>query len=328
MRRTRTAHKSGNMVNVPEGEQGFWPSYTDMMSSFALILFFLMLIAYLSNIITGNHLLDTEKKLQATEDSLQETLIQIDAKKAELDQLSLDLEATRQRNTEQEEKLKETSALLEEKQAQLNSQQQQIEDQKEYISLTTNELTKLRSQMQTVAALRLEVVEKIRDSIATSLGDASAVTINDSGNIVLNEGLLFSTGEARIKPDSYATLNKIASGFAQFLRDPNNAKYTESITISGHADSTGSDDINRALSAERANSVLAYLLSANGGELNPYAKYFCAAGYSNTRPIADNSTSEGRAKNRRIEISVVLKDDSMQTIIDEYLDQPIPETQG
>ena len=39
-----------------DNEQNFWPSYADMMSSFALILFFLMLLAYLSNIQTGNNL--------------------------------------------------------------------------------------------------------------------------------------------------------------------------------------------------------------------------------------------------------------------------------
>ena len=36
------------------GEQGFWPSYADMMSALALILFFLMLISYIQNLITGN----------------------------------------------------------------------------------------------------------------------------------------------------------------------------------------------------------------------------------------------------------------------------------
>ena len=42
------------------GEQGFWPSYADMMSAVALILFFLMLLSYISNLITGNNLHHTE----------------------------------------------------------------------------------------------------------------------------------------------------------------------------------------------------------------------------------------------------------------------------
>ena len=73
MKRSRAGFRSSRLVTTPEGEQGFWPSYADMMSSFALILFFLMLIAYLQNLITGNELISTEEKLSATEDTLAAT---------------------------------------------------------------------------------------------------------------------------------------------------------------------------------------------------------------------------------------------------------------
>ena len=48
------------------GEQGFWPSYADMMSAVALILFFLMLISYIQNLITGNDLQNTQDLLDDT----------------------------------------------------------------------------------------------------------------------------------------------------------------------------------------------------------------------------------------------------------------------
>ena len=48
------------------GEQGFWPSYADMMSAVALILFFLMLLSYIQNLITGNDLQNTQEVLNAT----------------------------------------------------------------------------------------------------------------------------------------------------------------------------------------------------------------------------------------------------------------------
>ena len=54
------------MVKSQEGEQGFWPSYADMMSAVALILFFLMLLSYISNMITGNNLKNTESQLEDT----------------------------------------------------------------------------------------------------------------------------------------------------------------------------------------------------------------------------------------------------------------------
>ena len=92
MKRTRSAFRSGKLVNTPEGEQGFWPSYADMMSSFALILFFLMLIAYLQNMITGNQLVSTQKVLKATQDTLATTVVQVEDAKKELSSLTLDLD--------------------------------------------------------------------------------------------------------------------------------------------------------------------------------------------------------------------------------------------
>ena len=50
------------------GEQGFWPSYADMMSAVALILFFLMLLSYIQNLVTGNDLQNTQEVLDQTKE--------------------------------------------------------------------------------------------------------------------------------------------------------------------------------------------------------------------------------------------------------------------
>ena len=92
------------------------------------------------------------------------------------------------------------------------------------------------------------------------------------------------------------------------------------------ADSTGSAELNRELSSKRANSVLNYLLKTGGGTLESHAQYFSASGYGATRPVADNSTFEGQALNRRIEISVILKDDGILDALDNYLAIEIPES--
>ncbi|MER2151896.1 MAG: OmpA family protein, partial [Candidatus Limivicinus sp.] len=110
----------------------------------------------------------------------------------------------------------------------------------------------------------------------------------------------------------------------QFLADPENVRYVDSIVISGHTDSTGTDETNRQLSTDRANAVLGYLLTNGGGKLQQYASYFCAAGYGETRPVATNDTEAGRAQNRRIEISIILKDDSIMDIVDTYLNIDLP----
>lgn len=119
-------------------------------------------------------------------------------------------------------------------------------------------------------------------------------------------------------------LDKLTDAFRTFLNDQNNAKYVDTIVIAGHTDNRGSDERNRELSAQRANAVLDYLFTQNDGKLNPYASYFCAAGYGATRPVASNDTDDGRSANRRIEISIILKDETVLEIVDAYLAEEMP----
>jgi len=71
------------------------------------------------------------------------------------------------------------------------------------------------------------------------------------------------------------------------------------LTIEGHTDNTGTAELNRTLSEQRANAVRDYLLKQQlpGGSLS-------AQGLGENNPVADNSTVEGRQKNRRVEIIV------------------------
>jgi outer membrane protein OmpA-like peptidoglycan-associated protein len=71
------------------------------------------------------------------------------------------------------------------------------------------------------------------------------------------------------------------------------------LTIEGHTDSTGSADFNQTLSEKRADAVRDYLVNQglDGGSLS-------AQGLGMDNPVADNSTPEGRQRNRRVEIIV------------------------
>lgn len=319
MRRGRAAFRSGNLVNTPEGEQGFWPSFADMMSSFALIMFFLMLIAYLQNIITGNNLISTQDKLAQTETTLASTQQQVQEAKDELALLTMDLDDAKQALVLQQEEMAEYAATISGQTVTIKEQEDQIASQKDYIALTTEELTRLRSQMQTIALLRLSVLDKIKKSIGATLGDESKVSIGGNGSIILSEGLLFDYNSASIKSASSPMLENLATAFTEFLSDPENAQYVDSIVISGHTDNSGGDARNRELSAERANAVLGYLLDNAKSSLKAYASYFCAAGYGSTRPVASNDTTAGKTANRRIEISIILKDETVLEIVDAYL---------
>jgi outer membrane protein OmpA-like peptidoglycan-associated protein len=72
------------------------------------------------------------------------------------------------------------------------------------------------------------------------------------------------------------------------------------VRVEGHTDSKGSDAYNIKLSQRRANAVRDYLI-AHGVE----ADRLVAVGYGETRPVADNGTAEGRARNRRVEFTIL-----------------------
>ena len=331
--RRQYSGRADSMVKSAEGEQGFWPSYADMMSAVALILFFLMLLSYIQNLITGNNLQNTQEllddtktrlastelELKDTEDSLALTLKQVEDAESELSKVTVDLDRVKLTLAEKEDDLAAQDQLL-------SNQAALLQEQEEYMKAASKEILELRGQMQTIAVLRLSILEQIRDSVVKVMGDASKVSIGENGNIVLSEGVFFDVGSSAIKAGAVPTLNQLIDVFQRFLSDPDNVKYVDSIVISGHTDSTGTDENNRVLSTDRANAVLGYLLDNGGGKLQQYASYFCAAGYGETRPVADNETEEGRAQNRRIEISIILKDDSVLDIVESYLDIDVPES--
>ncbi len=95
-----------------------------------------------------------------------------------------------------------------------------------------------------------------------------------------------------ITPVGTALLDEILAALAQFPDVP--------VEIGGHADSQGSEEANLELSERRATAVLAYLVAA--GE-DP--ERFVVIGYGESRPIADNTTAEGRQRNRRIEFTAL-----------------------
>jgi OOP family OmpA-OmpF porin len=101
----------------------------------------------------------------------------------------------------------------------------------------------------------------------------------------------FEYNSATLTPSSQATLNDAAATLA---RNPD-----LQVEVAGHTDSAGAAGYNQALSERRANSVRDYLISAGADPAN-----LTARGYGEDEPIADNSTSAGRAANRRVELRV------------------------
>lgn len=111
--------------------------------------------------------------------------------------------------------------------------------------------------------------------------------INKDGFVALY--INFDTGKATIKPDSNKTLDEVAAA----LKSAPALK----LEVGGHTDNVGTADANRKLSEDRAKSVVA-ALAARGVA----AARLTAKGYGQDKPVADNRTEDGRAKNRRVEL--------------------------
>ncbi|MBD3241739.1 MAG: OmpA family protein [Chitinivibrionales bacterium] len=108
------------------------------------------------------------------------------------------------------------------------------------------------------------------------------------GALILR-GVNFETGKAVLTPNSYRLLDDVYASLAE---------WTEvKLEIQGHTDSQGSNEVNQRLSQRRAEAVRDYLI---GKGIDP--SRLRAVGYGEVRPIADNTTAAGRAKNRRVEL--------------------------
>ncbi|GGH42289.1 membrane protein [Mangrovimonas yunxiaonensis] len=107
-----------------------------------------------------------------------------------------------------------------------------------------------------------------------------------------NSGVYFDTEKYNINAASQQTLNKLINVFKEYP-DTN-------VLVVGHTDSTGDAGYNMNLSKNRANAVMGYFIQ-NGLS----ASRFTANWFGETQPKYDNSTVEGRAKNRRVNIAIV-----------------------
>jgi outer membrane protein OmpA-like peptidoglycan-associated protein len=114
----------------------------------------------------------------------------------------------------------------------------------------------------------------------------------DEGSRVVLRNIFFDIDSHTLKPTSRTELNKVAD---YLLAHP-----SLEVEIGGHTDSTGSSAYNQDLSERRASAVVEYL--AGRGVIPGKLK---AKGYGDTKPVGDNTTEAGRAKNRRTELKIL-----------------------
>ena len=121
--------------------------------------------------------------------------------------------------------------------------------------------------------------------------DLLLVPIEVEATVVLNN-VFFDFDRATLKPDSYPELNRVA----ELMEERSGLR----IEVAGHTDNIGPDAYNVGLSERRARSVVNYLIGKGIDTSRFEIKYF-----GNTQPVADNSSREGRRKNRRVEFKIL-----------------------
>ncbi len=130
-----------------------------------------------------------------------------------------------------------------------------------------------------------ELRQQLQGTGVSVTRNGDEIILNMPGNIT------FRTDSAALKTDFFDVLNAVASVLEEYEKTV--------VVIEGHTDSTGSDAYNRQLSEQRAAAVGSYLESQDVS-----VERMVIVGHGETRPAATNATPEGRAQNRRVELTL------------------------
>ena len=151
-------------------------------------------------------------------------------------------------------------------------------------SKATEMANKLKSDIK---AMQDEADKKFKELQSSLI----QVTNDARGTIISMSDILFETGKANLTADLKTSLAKIAGILLVFK--------TSRVIVEGHTDNVGSEEYNQGLSEQRALNVMEFLI-----EQGVTPSRLTSIGYGFSRPIADNETKEGRAKNRRVDLIV------------------------
>lgn len=144
-------------------------------------------------------------------------------------------------------------------------------------------------------------MDRQAERIEEEIPGAEVTRVGEGINVIFNEdaGVYFDTNRSDVKGTSATTLDKLAGIFKEY---PNS-----NVLVEGHTDSAGSEEYNWKLSQQRAESVTSYLVGKGIS-----SGRFSTKWYGETQPRESNETSEGKAKNRRVELAIVASEELKQ----------------
>jgi len=209
------------------------------------------------------------------------TVTAVDVEENAKELAKIEVEEKVERDAEAEIKAKELAKIEAEEKAKRDAEAEI--KAKELAKIEAEEKAKRDAEMEAVLAKEAELA-------------ASAKCQSDLNSAMLNKSIHFRTNSATIKSESFDLLGSIAN----VMKACSQQISAKGITINGHTDSRGAESYNLSLSNRRAEAVKKYLVTqgVDGQQLK-------SIGHGESQPIADNSTKEGRAKNRRITFIII-----------------------
>jgi chemotaxis protein MotB len=199
---------------------------------------------------------------------------------------------------EQQGNLELSRSALDEERVALIAELEQLRERKLQIAEELEQERSLRAsqaqELRAIAGTYQSLVEELEQEVKS--GQVEIHSLRGRLQVRALEGILFDSGSAEIKPAGQAVLRKVAARVRELPG--------HHIVIEGHTDSVpiskGCFPSNWELSSTRAARVVRYLV-----EQGIDAGKLAATGHGPQRPIGDNETAQGRARNRRIEIVLV-----------------------
>jgi len=138
-------------------------------------------------------------------------------------------------------------------------------------------------------------MDRQAEEMRQDLEGARIERVGEGIMITFDSGILFDVNKSDLRPVAQDNLAQLSTILKKY-EDTN-------IIIAGYTDSDGSDAYNQTLSEQRAKSVGTYLAMNNVA-----SSRITEVGYGETKPVADNSTAEGKQANRRVEVAIMAND--------------------
>ena len=343
MPRYHSSHRKNGRQGGDSGS--FWISYSDLMSAivlvFVLILFYCMyqyfdmLEVKTAELLRQSGLLDEQQAaLTQSEEDLSSAQAALDQKQSELDEQSKKLSEAEQASLAQQAKLllqEQTLAALQDKlnqqESQLAAQQSQLDEATRQQQATQAQLENQQAQLDKLVGVRAELVSSLINALAAS--NLSGASVDDSGAIVFDTSMMFDTNKYTLKDVGKAFLDSFIPSYLSVLMSEEYAPYVSQIIIEGHTDTSGSFLNNMTLSQNRANAVLAYILSDEFTGIPLASKkrleqIVTVNGRSYSDPVYRADGSVDMNASRRVVIKFRMNDEEMVNQMLELLSQNSP----